>query len=68
MNDKKLTVELEFHASWWNQFCGISFTEPYFTNLNYRRECQKKMKHYLYDRLGDIGLGEKNPSDEVTIE
>jgi hypothetical protein len=58
--DKVLPVEVVFHPSWWHENCGIEFNKEFFFDPSLRVECERMMEQYLYDRFGDIGLGEKN--------
>ena len=56
-----IAVDVTFHAGWWHKYTGICFNEDFFMNPQYRIECDLKMRKLLYDKFGDMGLGEKNP-------
>jgi hypothetical protein len=53
-----LPVEVVFHPSWWHRHAGISFDEDFFYNPTRRVEDERKMERVLYERFGDLGLGE----------
>ncbi|GEM_PF-4591458 len=50
---------VSFMANWWHKNCGISFDEDYYFNADRRYEIERKMEGFLYERFGDIGLGNK---------
>lgn len=53
--------DVTFHASWWHKHAGIDFSQEFFHDPDYRIECDLKMRKFLYDKFGHLGLGEKNP-------
>lgn len=55
---KQLPVDIVFHPSWWHRHAGISFDESFFYDPQRRVEDEQKMEQVLYDRFGDLGLGE----------
>ena len=55
---KPLPVDIVFHPSWWNKNAGISFDESFFYDPLRRVEDEQKMEQVLYERFGDLGLGE----------
>lgn len=55
---KQLPVDIVFHPSWWHKNAGISFDESFFYDPLRRVEDEQKMEQVLYDRFGDLGLGE----------
>jgi uroporphyrinogen-III decarboxylase len=56
-----------FHPDWWYENFGISFEEDFFFDYGTRIVSEKLMKKGLYEKFGDIGLGEKNPKDEPIV-
>ncbi len=54
-----MPVEVIFNPNWWNKNCGITFDKDFFFNPKRRVEDEAKMRNYLYQRFGDIGLGER---------
>ena len=55
---KQLPVDIVFHPSWWHKNAGISFDESFFYDPSRRVADEQKMEQLLYDRFGDLGLGE----------
>lgn len=53
-----MPVEIVFHPSWWNKHTGISFDESFFYDPERRVRDERLMEQALYDRFGDLGLGE----------
>ena len=60
---KQLPVDIVFHPSWWHKNAGISFDESFFYDPRRRVEDERKMEQVLYDRFGDLGLGEDHLKD-----
>ncbi|MEW6231888.1 MAG: uroporphyrinogen decarboxylase family protein [Chloroflexota bacterium] len=55
-----LPVEIVFHPSWWNRHYGLTFDEAFFFDPTKRVESERLMRAALYQRFGDLGLGEAN--------
>lgn len=55
---KPLPVDIVFHPDWWHKNLGISFDESFFYDPQRRVEDEQKMEQLLYERFGDLGLGE----------
>lgn len=60
---KKLPVEIVFHPSWWHKHAGISFDESFFYDPERRVRDERLMEQVLYERFGDLGLGEDHLKD-----
>jgi uroporphyrinogen-III decarboxylase len=56
-----------FYPDWWYQNYGISFGRDYYFDADYRVESQKKMQKALYERFGDVGLGNPDPATKPLI-
>lgn len=56
-----IPVDVTFHASWWHKHAGIDFSQKFFDEPDYRIECDLKMRKILYEKFGQLGLGEKDP-------
>ena len=56
-----------FYPDWWRQNYGISFSGEYYYNPDYRVETQTKMAKALYERFGDVGMGQKDPEPKPLI-
>ena len=62
-----IKVDVTFHPEWWHKYTGVSFREEFFTDPDYRIECDIKMRKVLYEKFGDLGLGEKEPKPRPII-
>lgn len=62
-----LPVEVVFHPSWWHKHAGISFDEDFFYHPARRVEAERRMEQVLYERFGDLGLGEDRDNDRPVI-
>lgn len=62
-----LPVEVVFHPSWWHRHAGITFEEDFFYHPARRVEAERRMEQILYDRFGDLGLGEDRDRDLPVI-
>lgn len=56
-----IPVDITFHPSWWHKNAGTCFNKEFFYNADYRVEADIKMRQVLFDKFGDMGLGENNP-------
>lgn len=65
--DRALPVEIIFNPRWWNKNCNITFDRDFFFNPVRRVNDERKMRTYLYERFGDIGLGEKSSGEKPVI-
>ena len=59
----KLPVDIVLHPSWWNKNVGISFDESFFYDPIRRVKDERLMEQVLYERFGDLGLGEDHLKD-----
>jgi hypothetical protein len=62
-----LPVEVVFHPSWWHRHAGISFDRDFFYDPRRRVEDERKMERVLYERFGDLGLGEDRDRDLAVL-
>ncbi len=62
-----LPVDVVFHPSWWHRNAGITFDRDFFYHPLKRVEAEKQMENFLYERFGDLGLGEKRNLDLPVI-
>jgi hypothetical protein len=62
-----LPVDIVFHPSWWHKHAGISFDEDFFYDPRRRVDDERKMERVLYERFGDLGLGEDRDRDLPVI-
>ena len=61
--DVLLPVEVVFHPSWWHRHAGIDFDEGFFYDPRRRVADERTMERVLYERFGDLGLGEDRDRD-----
>jgi uroporphyrinogen-III decarboxylase len=68
MTEKKhIPLGVGFYPDWWFRGYGISFNKEYFFNSDYRAETQMKMQKLLYDRFGDVGMGNPEPAPKPLV-
>jgi len=56
-----IDCDVTFHSGWWHKNAGVCFNRDFFYNSDYRLEADMKMRRVIYDKFGDLGLGEENP-------
>ena len=56
-----------FYPDWFYKHYGISFDEKYYFDPETRIEARMGMDKALYDRFGDVGLGDPNPEPRPLI-
>jgi hypothetical protein len=64
---KFLPVELVFNPNWWYQTAGISFNEPFYLDPEERVKNDITMRRLLFQRFGDMGMGEEHPESRGVI-
>lgn len=62
-----LPVELVFNPNWWYHAAGISFEKPFYFDPPTRIQNDMTMRRVLYQRFGDLGLGEADPQPRPVI-
>lgn len=68
MTEKKhIPLGVGFYPDWWHQNYGITYGREYYYNADFRVENQAKMAKLLYERFGDVGLGQKEPEPKPLI-
>ena len=50
-----------FYPDWWYKHYGISFDRKYYFDPETRIEARMEMDRRLYERFGEVGLGDPNP-------
>ena len=53
-----LPVDVIFHPDWWHTHYGLDFGPAFHFDPQVRVESERRMRQALYDRFGDLGLGE----------
>jgi hypothetical protein len=67
IDNMSIPVDITFHPSWWHKNAGICFNKEFFYNSEYRIEADLKMRQVLFDKFGDLGIGENNPAPRPII-
>ena len=62
-----LPVELVFTPNWWYRTTGIPFEESFYLDAETRIRNDVTMRRVLYERFGDLGLGESDPQPRPII-
>jgi hypothetical protein len=62
----KANADIMFDPKWWNKHYDIDFGQRYYDDYRYRVEAEQFMKRSLFERFGDLGLGEEHP-DTVPV-
>jgi len=65
--DRFLPVELVFNPNWWHQTTGISFEESFYFDPETRIHNDVTMRRILYERFGQMGMGEPDPQPRPII-
>jgi len=56
-----------FYPDWWKANYGITFGRDYYYDPDYRVEVGMKQQKALYERFGDVGLGQADPQPRPLI-
>ena len=62
-----IPIELVFNPNWWYQTAAISFDESFYMEPIRRIKHDQTMRRILYQRFGEIGLGEPDPQPRPVI-
>lgn len=66
-NTNHIRFGVTFYPDWWYQHYGISFDKRYYFDPETRIEAQMEMAKRLYERFGDLGLGNPKPAPRPSI-
>jgi uroporphyrinogen-III decarboxylase len=64
---KMLPVDVVFHPDWWHTHYGLDFREPFHFDPQVRVGSELLMRQALYDRFGDLGLGEADTQPRPVV-
>jgi hypothetical protein len=64
---KVLPVDVVFHPDWWHTHYELGFREPFHFDPQVRVESERLMRQALYDRFGDLGLGEADAQPRPVV-
>ena len=60
-------MELVFHPNWWYRNYGIRFDRSFYFDRERRIRDDVIMRRTLYDRFGDLGMGEPDPQPRPVV-
>jgi hypothetical protein len=60
MTEPYLPVDVVFHPNWWHRNYGLLFDRDFFYDPGRRVWQERRMREALYERFGDLGLGQKD--------
>jgi uroporphyrinogen-III decarboxylase len=64
---KHIPLAAGFYPDWWYKHYGISFDREYYFDPETRVEARMEMDKRLFERFGDVGLGDPNPRPKPFI-
>ena len=62
-----IRLQVGFYPDWWHKEYGISFDKGYYFDPETRIEARMAMDKALYERFGDVGMGDPNPKPKPII-
>ena len=62
-----IPLQTGFYPDWFHKNYGISFNKKYYFDPETRIEARMAMDKALFDRFGDVGLGDANPKPKPII-
>jgi len=65
--DRCLPTDIIFHPDWWHTNYGLDFREPFHFDPDARVESERRMRQALFDRFGDLGLGEADAKPRPVV-
>ena len=68
MSDQRhIPLGVGFYPDWWMENYGISFGRQYYYDPDYRVQVGMQQQKALYERFGDVGMGQKDPQPRPLI-
>ncbi|MDA8211053.1 MAG: hypothetical protein M0021_04145 [Clostridia bacterium] len=65
---KQIQAKVGFYPNWWAKNYGITYGEKYYYDLEYRINIFQKQQRILFERFGDLGMGNADPAPEPFID
>ena len=62
-----LPVDVIFHPDWWHTHYGLDFGPPFHFDPQVRVVSEQLMRQALFDRFGELGLGEANAQPRPVV-
>jgi methanogenic corrinoid protein MtbC1/uroporphyrinogen-III decarboxylase len=66
-NKEHIPLGVGFYPDWWFKHYGISFDKKYYFDPETRVEARMEMDRRLYERFGEVGLGDPHPQPKPLI-
>ncbi|MEW6440228.1 MAG: uroporphyrinogen decarboxylase family protein [bacterium] len=65
--ERHIPLGVGFYPDWWFRQYGLSFDRKYYMDPETRIEARMEMDRKLYERFGDVGMGDPNPKPRPFI-
>ncbi len=62
-----IPLGVSFYPDWWNKHYNLSFGKEYYFDPETRIETRLEIDRRLYERFGDVGLGDPDPKPKPFI-
>lgn len=66
-SQKHIPLGVGFYPDWWYKHYGIAFERSYYFDPETRVEARLEMDRRLYERFGEVGLGDPDPKPKPLI-
>ncbi len=63
-----VSIDFNFTEKWWHNQYGFIFDEKHFDDPDYQIEREMRIDKALYDRFGDLGIGNPAPEPEPVVQ
>ena len=63
-----IPIGVGMYPNWWFKNYGISYSKRYYYDPDYRIEAGMQQQKILYERFGDVGMGNPNPEPNPFID
>lgn len=61
-------MQVTFSPAWWHAHYGLDFGEAAWTDPITRTELDRERRRLLWERFGDVGLGEEDPQPRPNVQ
>ena len=63
-----IQAKVGFYPNWWHKNYGLSYDRKYYLDPEFRIEVFREQQKILYNRFGDLGLGNPDPPVEPFVD
>jgi len=67
MHKEHIPLGVGFYPDWFHKQYGISFGREYYFDPDTRVEARREIDRRLYEKFGDVGLGDRDPKPKPLI-